>query len=72
MELRNCDVFQLDDVVIFAFSVASGTTGSVSDVLVILLNCDALIGSVSELKLPSGCCARKLVLKDEKEMLPEV
>lgn len=72
MELRNCDAFQLDDVEIFAFSVASGTTGSVSDVLVILLNWDALIGSVSELKLPSGCWARKLVLKDEKEILPEV
>ena len=72
MVLRNCEVFQLLDVVTFAFSVASGTIGLVSDVLVIRLNCDALIGSVSEEKLPSTCCARKVVLNDEKEILPEV
>ena len=59
-------------MVTFAFSVASGTVGFVSVVLVILLNCEALIGSVSEEKLPSGCCARKFVLRDEKEILPEV
>jgi len=72
MVLRNCEVFQLLDVVTFAFSVASGTIGLVSDVLVIRLNSDALIGSVSEEKLPSGCWARKVVLNDEKEILPEV
>ena len=72
MVLRNCEVFQLLDVVTFAFSVASGTFGLVSDVLVIRLNCDALIGSVSEEKLPFTCCARKFDLKDEKEILPEV
>ena len=72
MVLRNCEVFQLDEVVTFAFSVASGTVGLVSDVLVIRLNCDALIGSVSEEKLPFTCCARKFDLRDEKEILPEV
>lgn len=71
MELRNCESFRFDEVEIFAFSVASGTVGVVFDVLVTLLNSDALIGSVSVEKLPSGCCARKFDLNDEKEILPE-
>ena len=72
IELRNWDNFKFDDDEILAFSVASGTVGFVFDELVFLLNSDALIGNVSDEKLPSDCWARKLDLNDEKEILPEL
>lgn len=70
--LRNCETFQLDDVEIDAFSVASGTIGDEFNLFVVLVNSDARIGAVSDEKEPGDCCALKLDLKDEKEILPEV